>query len=122
MNWHDARRSSNMRRIVRVRQGDRAPSNTLGFCSLVSMGGPITSWALYHPKCSIKAVGESATGRGGRLQQQWQQMKKRVRTTTRGNPRSTARQTVLKTPLSCLIRMVSQTELKKELFLSMVLA
>lgn len=53
-----------MRRIVRVRQGDRAPSNTLGFCSLVSMGGPITSWALYHPKCSIKAVGESATGRG----------------------------------------------------------
>lgn len=64
MNWHDARRSSNMRRIVRVRQGDRAPSNTLGFCSLVSMGGPITSWALYHPKCSIKAVGESATGRG----------------------------------------------------------
>nr|BAB30142.1 unnamed protein product [Mus musculus] len=121
------------------------------------MGGPITSWALYHPKCSIKAVGESATGRvfclratersgksiwwvpigregektghsvtcggqpGGRLQQQWQQKKKRVRTTTRGNPRSTARQTVLKTPLSCLIRMVSQTELKKELFLSMVL-
>lgn len=53
-----------MRRIVRVRQGDRAPSNTLGFCSLVSRGGPITSWALYHPKCFIKAVGESATGTG----------------------------------------------------------
>lgn len=48
-------------------------------------------------------------------------MKMNVRTTNRGSPRMTAKQTVLKMPSSCLIRMVSQTELKKELILSIVL-
>uniref|UniRef100_A0A8C9UQM5 Uncharacterized protein n=1 Tax=Spermophilus dauricus TaxID=99837 RepID=A0A8C9UQM5_SPEDA len=57
----------------------------------------------------------------GRLQQQWQQMKMSVRTTTSGSPRRTARQTVLKMPSWCLVTMTSQTELKKVMTLSMVL-
>uniref|UniRef100_A0A8C4KD46 Uncharacterized protein n=1 Tax=Dromaius novaehollandiae TaxID=8790 RepID=A0A8C4KD46_DRONO len=51
-----------------------------------------------------------------RLQkQQWQQMKTNAMRTTKGRPISTARQTVLKTPSSCLVRMRSKMELKKEL-------
>uniref|UniRef100_A0A663EHB1 Uncharacterized protein n=1 Tax=Aquila chrysaetos chrysaetos TaxID=223781 RepID=A0A663EHB1_AQUCH len=47
--------------------------------------------------------------------QQWQQMKMNAMRTTKGRPISTARQTVLKTPSSCLVRMSSKMELKKEL-------
>uniref|UniRef100_A0A8D2PF66 Uncharacterized protein n=1 Tax=Zosterops lateralis melanops TaxID=1220523 RepID=A0A8D2PF66_ZOSLA len=51
-----------------------------------------------------------------RLQkQQWQQMKMKAMRTTKGRPNSTARQTVLKMPSSCLVRMSSKMELKKEL-------
>lgn len=48
-------------------------------------------------------------------------MKRRVRIINNGSPRRTARQTVLKTPSSFLVTMVSQMELKKELIFSMVL-
>uniref|UniRef100_A0A8C3EG99 Uncharacterized protein n=1 Tax=Corvus moneduloides TaxID=1196302 RepID=A0A8C3EG99_CORMO len=47
--------------------------------------------------------------------QQWQQMKTKAMRTTKGRPSSTARQTVLKMPSSCLVRMSSKMELKKEL-------
>uniref|UniRef100_A0A8C3RIK4 Uncharacterized protein n=1 Tax=Cyanoderma ruficeps TaxID=181631 RepID=A0A8C3RIK4_9PASS len=51
-----------------------------------------------------------------RLQkQQWQQMKMKAMRTTKGRPNSTARQTVLKMPSSCLVRMSSKMELKEEL-------
>lgn len=56
-----------------------------------------------------------------RLQQQWQQTKKRMRIINNGSPRRTARQIVLKMPSWCLVRMVSQIELKKELIFSIVL-
>lgn len=47
-------------------------------------------------------------------------MKRRVRIISNGNPKRTARQIVLKMPSWCLVRMVSQTELKKELIFSML--
>uniref|UniRef100_A0A8B9G3Y5 Uncharacterized protein n=1 Tax=Amazona collaria TaxID=241587 RepID=A0A8B9G3Y5_9PSIT len=51
----------------------------------------------------------------------WQQMKMNAMRTTNGRPNSTARQTVLKIPSSCLVRMSSKMELKKELiFCSML--
>uniref|UniRef100_A0A8C4VCF3 Uncharacterized protein n=1 Tax=Falco tinnunculus TaxID=100819 RepID=A0A8C4VCF3_FALTI len=58
-----------------------------------------------------------------RLQkQQWQQMKMKAMRTTKGRPISTARQTVLKTPSSCLVRISSKMELKKELIFCSMLA
>lgn len=62
MDWDDATGRSNTGRIGGVRQGHRAPSTTLGFCSLASMGGPILSWALHHANSSVKAVRVSVTG------------------------------------------------------------
>uniref|UniRef100_A0A5F9CHC6 Uncharacterized protein n=1 Tax=Oryctolagus cuniculus TaxID=9986 RepID=A0A5F9CHC6_RABIT len=56
----------------------------------------------------------------GRLQQQWQQMKTRVRSTSSGSPSRMPRQMVLKMPSWCLTKMVSHMELKKALILSMV--
>uniref|UniRef100_A0A8C3D641 Uncharacterized protein n=1 Tax=Cairina moschata TaxID=8855 RepID=A0A8C3D641_CAIMO len=57
----------------------------------------------------------------GLEKQQWQQMKMEAMRTTKGRPISTTRQTVLKTPSLCLVRMSSKTELKKELiFCSML--
>uniref|UniRef100_A0A672TYK4 Uncharacterized protein n=1 Tax=Strigops habroptila TaxID=2489341 RepID=A0A672TYK4_STRHB len=54
--------------------------------------------------------------------QQWQQMKMNAMRTTKGRPNSTARQTVLKMPSSCLVRMSSKMELKKELIFCSMLA
>uniref|UniRef100_A0A493TRK9 Uncharacterized protein n=2 Tax=Anas TaxID=8835 RepID=A0A493TRK9_ANAPP len=58
---------------------------------------------------------------GSLEKQQWQQMKMDAMRTTKGRPISTTRQTVLKTPSLCLVRMSSKMELKKELiFCSML--
>uniref|UniRef100_A0A8C8AC91 Uncharacterized protein n=1 Tax=Otus sunia TaxID=257818 RepID=A0A8C8AC91_9STRI len=57
-----------------------------------------------------------------RCKQQWQQMKMNAMRTTKGRPNSTAKQTVLKTPSSCLVRMSSKMELKKELIFCSMLA
>lgn len=48
-------------------------------------------------------------------------MKRSVTATSSGSPRTTARQMELNRPASCLVKMVSQMALKKELILSMAL-
>lgn len=48
-------------------------------------------------------------------------MKRNVMTTSSGSPKRMPRQMVLKRPSWCLVKMVSQMILKKELIFSMVL-
>lgn len=55
-----------------------------------------------------------------RQQQQWQHTTKAVRSTSRGRVRRTTRQTVLKTPWSCLSVVKLQSWLKKSWMLSVL--
>uniref|UniRef100_A0A8C0VK59 Uncharacterized protein n=1 Tax=Cyanistes caeruleus TaxID=156563 RepID=A0A8C0VK59_CYACU len=70
-----------------------------------------------HNLCqtTLFSVGPSTCWAQPVLKQQWQQMKMKAMRTTKGRPNRTARQTVLKMPSSCLVRMSSKMELKKEL-------
>ncbi|OPJ76818.1 hypothetical protein AV530_007294 [Patagioenas fasciata monilis] len=69
-----------------------------------------------HTSCPLLLVAPFFLCSPLRLQkQQWQQMKMNAMRTTKGRPISTTKQTVLKTPSSCLVRISSKMELKKEL-------